>query len=158
MRASILFVTAVQLTALTWTEVSYRLGRLDGVRFEPDAAGSPNVDHVLAYASRWGSHCVDGNVAALAALPARDRTVREFTQEELLGLAAVQAIGEGASARDLVAWIFADFAAAAETIWPLIQPDARAVHVRLLEPVPRRGSAARGVKVPVAEAVDAQTG
>ena len=125
LRASVLFVTAEQLTALTWTEVSYRLGRLDGVRFEPDAAGSPDVDHVLAYASRWGSHCVDGNVAALAALPARDRTVPEFTQEQLLDHAAARAIGPGASARDLVAWIFADFAAAAATLWPLIQPDAR---------------------------------
>ena len=125
LRASVLFVTGEQLTALTWTEVSYRLGRLDGVRFEPDAAGSPAVDHVLAYASRWGSHCVDGNVAALAALPARDRTVPEFTQEQLLDIAAARAIGAGASARDLVAWIFADFPAAAETIWPLIQPDAR---------------------------------
>jgi hypothetical protein len=125
LRASVLFVTAEQLTALTWTEVSYRLGRLDGVRFEPDASGSPAVDHVLAYASRWGSHCIDGDVAALAALPARNRTVPEFTQEELLDLAAARAIGPGARARDLVAWIFADFAAAADRIWPLIQPDAR---------------------------------
>jgi len=125
LRASVLFVTGEQLTALTWTEVSYHLGRLDGVRFEPDATGSPDVDHVLAFSSRWGSHCIDGEVAALAALPARDRTVPEFTQHELLDHIAAKAIGDGAGARDLVAWIFADFAAAAETIWPLIQPDAR---------------------------------
>jgi len=139
LRASVLFVTAVQLTALTWTEVSYRLGRLDGVRFEPDAAGSPDVDHVLAYASRWGSHCVDGNVAALAALPARDRTVPEFTQEQLLDLAAAQAIGARAGARDLVAWIFADFAAAAETIWPLIQPESRPFTSERWTPYPAPG-------------------
>ena len=49
----------------------------------------------------------------------------EFTQEQLLDARAAQAIGAGASARDLVAWIYADFAAAAERIAPLTQADAR---------------------------------
>jgi hypothetical protein len=125
LRAAVLFVTAAQLTALTWTEVSYRLGRLDGVRFEPDVSGAPLVDHVLAFSSRWGSHCVDGEVAALAALPATGRAVPEFTQEDLLGRLAGEAIGAGASARDLVAWIFEDFAAAAERIAAFTQAGAR---------------------------------
>ena len=34
-RASVLWVSDVQLTALAWSELSYWLGRLDGVRFEP---------------------------------------------------------------------------------------------------------------------------
>ena len=157
LRAAVLFVTPEQLTALTWTEVSYRLGRLDGVRFEPDVPGSPRVDHVLAFSSRWGSHCVDGEVAALAALPARGRTVPEFTQER-----AARAPGRARRsaparrARDLVAWIFEDFAAAAERIAPLTQAGRPAVRLRALDAYPACRSAARGVEVPVAEPVDAE--
>ena len=95
------------------------------MRFEPDVPGSPRVDHVLAFSSRWGSHCVDGEIAALAALPARGRTAPEFTQDELLGRLAAEAIGAEATARDLVAWIFEDFAAAAERIAPLTQAGSR---------------------------------
>jgi hypothetical protein len=125
LRASILWVTPAQLVALTWTEVSYRLGRLDGVRFTPDVVGPPAIDHVLAYASRWGAHLVDGAVAALAALPAAGRTAAAYTQENLLDRLAREAIGPDASARDLVAWIYADFAAAGERIGPLLQTTAQ---------------------------------
>lgn len=121
LRAAVLWVTPQQLTALTWTEVSYRLGRLDAVRFEPDVAGAPGVPHVLAYASRWGLLHLDGAVAALAALPARGRSVPAFTQEDLLGRLAREALGPGATARDMVAAVYEGFGTAAERIAPFLE-------------------------------------
>ena len=56
-RASLLWVSDAQLTALAWSELSYFLGRLDGVTFVPDA-GDP-VEGVLGFVSRWGALCVD---------------------------------------------------------------------------------------------------
>ncbi len=125
LRASVLWVTPEQLTALTWTEVSYHLGRLRDIRFEPDVSSAPVVTSALAYSSRWGSHSVDGEVVALAALQATDRSALAFTQEELLDRLACEAIGEGASARDVVSWIIEDFAGAAERIAPLTRAAAR---------------------------------
>jgi hypothetical protein len=49
-RASVLWVTTVQLVALTWTEISYRLGRLEPVRFDPDKDEAPAVERVFAFA------------------------------------------------------------------------------------------------------------
>jgi hypothetical protein len=99
--ASVLWVTAEQLTALTWTEVSYFLGRLSPVRFVADDAGV-EVDHVLLYASRFGSLTIDDAPIALAALPAAGRTARALTQVELLDHVARLAIGVGSDGVDLV--------------------------------------------------------
>ncbi len=126
LRAAVLWVTPEQLTALTWTEVSYRLGRLDGVRFEADVAGAPDLGDVLAYASRWGLLEIDGACAALAALPARERTAQAFTQEDLLGRLAGAALGPGATARDLVAAVYGDFGTAAERLAPVLQANVTA--------------------------------
>lgn len=125
LRAALLWVTPVQLTALAWTEVSYLLGRLSGVTFEPDLPAAAPVDELLAFVSRWGAHGLDGDAAALAALPARGRSAPAYSQEELLDRLAADAIGGTATARDLVAWIYADFAAAAAAIRPVVQPAAR---------------------------------
>lgn len=125
LRASVLWVTPEQLTALTWTEISYRLGRLDGVTFTPDIDGPPAIDHVLAYSSRWGAHVVDGELAALAALPARGRTAPAYDQEHLLDDLARRVLGPEAGARDLVAWIYADFGVAAARMGPVLQDTAR---------------------------------
>lgn len=125
LRAALLWVTPAQLTALAWTEVSYLLGRLSGIAFEPDLPGAAPVDELLAFVSRWGAHGLDGDAAALAALPARDRSAPAYSQEELLDRLAADAIGSTATARDLVAWIYADFPAAAAAIRPVVQPTAR---------------------------------
>ncbi len=122
--ASVLWVTAAQLTALTWTEISYFLGRLDGVRFTPTLPGAPPISSVMAFVSRWGSHHVDGRPAALAALPADGRLAPAYTQEQLLDRMAGDVLGAGAGARDLVAWIFADFSAASASMAPLAQSSA----------------------------------
>lgn len=47
-RVSILYLTDVQFTALWWTELSYRLGALDGVVLKADVLEDP-VDRVLLF-------------------------------------------------------------------------------------------------------------
>ena len=84
LRASVLWVTPVQLTALTWTEVSYRLGRLAPIRFEPDLPAPPRRSR------SWRSPRAGARSASTARSPRSprsrpaDRTVPEFTQEDLL--------------------------------------------------------------------------
>lgn len=124
-RAAVLWVTAEQLTALTWTEITYALGRLDGVRFDAELPGVPVTQGVLAYVSRWGIHRVAGEPVALAGIAARGRTAPAMTQLELLDGVARDALGAGAVARDLVAWVIEDFAAASSRVAPLL--GARAV-------------------------------
>ena len=47
-RAAVLWLTPAQVTQLTWSEVPYRLGRLDTARFTVDE-GEAEIDQVLAY-------------------------------------------------------------------------------------------------------------
>lgn len=104
--ATVLWVTPEQFTQLTWSEVTYRLGRLH-TRFEVADAGA-DFDDVLVFASRFGTFCVDGEPAALTAIPARDRSARAFTQRELLDRAAALALGPGADAETLLRAICED--------------------------------------------------
>ena len=104
--ATVLWVTPAQFTQLTWSEVTYRLGRLH-TRFEI-ADAEMGFDDVLVFASRFGTFCVDGEPAALAAVPARDRGARAFTQRELLDHAAALALGPEADAEDLLRAICED--------------------------------------------------
>lgn len=85
-RAAVLWVSAAQLTQLSWTEITYRLGRLDGAPFRADEGVA--VDGVLLYVSRRGTFSPGGAPLALAAIPARGRTAPARTQRELLDLAA----------------------------------------------------------------------
>ncbi len=124
-RASLLWVTTVQLVALTWTEISYRLGRLDGVGFAADEPRVPTVEHVYAFVSRWGAHCVDGDAVAMRAIPASGRSGPALTQEQLLDQIAAIAFGPAARARDLVMRVMDDFGAAAATIVPVLRATAR---------------------------------
>jgi hypothetical protein len=99
-RAAVLWVTAAQFTQLTWSELSYRLGRLR-TRFESEepAAG---FDEVAVFVSRFGTFCPEGEPAALAAIPARGRQAPELTQEQLLTAAARLVLGAEASAEQLI--------------------------------------------------------
>jgi hypothetical protein len=121
-RAALLWATPAQLTQLTWSELSYKLGRLDAARFEVDEA-RVEVEHVLGYVNRFGALHPDGEPVALAAVPATGRRVAAFTQEELLARFAPLLLGPGADAADLVRAIFEDMGAvvarASEHIWPL---------------------------------------
>jgi hypothetical protein len=135
-RASVLWVTAAQLVALTWTEVSYRLGRLEGVRFEPDNVEAPAVESVFAFVSRWGAHCVDGEVVAMQAIPASGRVAPALTQEQLLDHIAQSAFGSAASARDLVQHVMDDFGTTAATIVPMLRETARPFRCEHWTPFP----------------------
>jgi hypothetical protein len=108
-RATLLWVTPTQFTQLAWSEITYRLGRLR-TRFEVDVSDA-GLDEILVFVSRFGAFCVDGAPVALAAIPARDRTAAELTQEQLLDAAAALAIGPGANAETLVRAIFEDTSA-----------------------------------------------
>jgi len=104
--ATLLWVTSNQFTQLTWTELSYRLGKLR-TRFEV-AEIEKSFDEVLVYVSRFGAFCLDGGPVALAAIPAAGRTAPALTQEELLNAAAAMALGPGADAEALVRAIYED--------------------------------------------------
>ena len=112
--ATLLWVTPAQFTQLTWSEVSYQLGRLR-TRFMVDHADE-RFDEVLVFISRWGALCVNGVPVALGAVPARARTAAALTQEQALDLAAASALGPEASAETLVHAIFRDFAGLAPTL------------------------------------------
>jgi hypothetical protein len=120
-RAPIVWATAAQVTQLTWSEIPYRLVRLDDARVILDDVDF-EVDECFAYTHRLGSFCIDGSPVALAAIPAVDRTAIALTQAQLLDVAARLVIGPDARAEDLVRAIFEDFAAvtarAAKTVWP----------------------------------------
>jgi hypothetical protein len=108
---TLLWVTPAQFTQLTWSELSYRLGRLR-TRFEVDHADE-RFDEVLVFVSRWGAFCPDGRPVALAAVSADGRIAPALTQEQALHRAAALALGDGASAETLVRAVFDDFAALA---------------------------------------------
>jgi hypothetical protein len=120
-RAAVVWATAAQATQLTWSEIPYRLVRLDDARVVIDDADL-DVAECFAYIHRLGSFCIDGSPVALAAIPAIDRTAIALTQGQLLDVAARLVIGPDARAEDLVRAIFEDFAAvtarAAKTVWP----------------------------------------
>jgi hypothetical protein len=124
-RAAVLWVTAEQATQLTWSELSYRLGRLDSARFEVDEA-DVEVENVFGYVNRFGALHLDGEPVAMAAIPAKGRRARALTQEELLGRVAQLILGPDASAEQLVRAIYEDFTAVvgrvSETVWPLGRP------------------------------------
>ncbi len=124
-RAAVLWATPAQITQLTWSELSYRVGRLDDARFVIDEA-DVQVDRIFAFISRFGAFCIDGAPVALAAIPATGRTAAALTQEELLDTVARLVIAPDARAEDLVRAIFEDMAGvvarASETVWPLSQP------------------------------------
>ena len=98
--ATVLWVTPNQFTQLTWSELTYRLGRLR-TRFDVDLDGTSFAE-VLVFISRFGSFCVDERPVALAAVPASGRTADALTQEQLLDAAAALAIGPEARAEALV--------------------------------------------------------
>jgi hypothetical protein len=123
-RAAMVWCTTAQLTQLTWSEVPYQLGRLEDALFVMDEA-DVEVEQIFAYVSRFGAFCVDERPIALAAVPAKNRTAAELTQEELLDLVAPRLLGREARAEDLVRATWEDMSAvtarASETVWPCSQ-------------------------------------
>lgn len=107
--ATVLWVTPQQFTQLTWSELTYRLGRLR-TRFEADD-GDAHFDEVMVFVSRFGAFCVDGRPVALAAIPAVDRAATALSQEQMLDAAAALALGPGADAEALVRAVYEEFEA-----------------------------------------------
>ena len=122
-RASVLWLTPLQLAELTKAELGYRLGRLDQAHFLMDEAGV-EVDDIFAYISRIGVLRIDGDPVALAAIPATGRSARAMTQEQLLDAMAALALGPEARAADLVRRCLEDMPALLQKIAPLTWPDA----------------------------------
>ena len=100
-RVAVLFLTQVQFTALWWTELTYLVGALTSITLLTDMVEEP-IDRVILFISRWGAFCVEEEPVAMAAIPARNRRSAALTQTEILDAAAHLAIGEGATARDLI--------------------------------------------------------
>jgi len=109
-RVAALFLTPVQFTALWWTELSYRVGALTGIRLTTDATEAP-IERVIVFIARFGAFCVDGAPVAMAAIDARNRYSSALTQTQILEAAARLSIGEDASARDLIKAAFENPAA-----------------------------------------------
>jgi hypothetical protein len=108
-RAAVVWATPAQATQLAWSEVGYRLGRLDEARFEMDE-DDVEVEDVFAFVSRFGALCIEGRPVALAAVPARGRTALALSQEELLDTVAGRLLGPGSRAEDLMRAAFEDMA------------------------------------------------
>ena len=137
-RAAVLWLTPNQVTQITWTEISYRLGRLEDASFTVDEA-DVEVDHLFAYFSRFGIWMPDGEPLAMAAIPARERTARALTQEQLLDAMAVRILGPGTRAEDLVRAIFEDMPALLPRIKTTIWPDGRPFPAGRWTPYPLPG-------------------
>jgi hypothetical protein len=123
-RAAVVWVTPAQVEQLAWSEMTYRLGRLEDTRFEAHDADL-EIDDVFAFVARLGAFCIDGAPVALAAVPAERRNAPALTQTELLDVVAGLVLGPGARAEDLARAACDDLpkvmARASETVWPLGQ-------------------------------------
>jgi hypothetical protein len=122
-RAAVLWLTPLQVETLVFAELGYRLGRLDHARFETDEA-DVTIDVVFAFIARTGALRLDGKPVALAAVPARNRTARAMTQEELLHELGVLAFGPETTARDISRRCFEDQPSVVRALMPLTAPTA----------------------------------
>jgi hypothetical protein len=116
---TLLWLTPAQFTQLTWSELSYQLGRLE-TRFAVDHADE-RFDEVLVFVSRWGAFRADDGPVALAVVPAERRTATALTQEQVLDVVAAMALGDGARAETLVRAVFEDFARLASEVGPTLR-------------------------------------
>ncbi|WP_354698208.1 hypothetical protein [Paraconexibacter sp. AEG42_29] len=108
-RSAVLWLTQAQFVQLTWSEVPYRLGRLEA-RFAGDEPGT-DAGAVLLFASRSGVQAPDGTPLALSAVPAARRTAPALSQQDALDAVARSALGPEGDAEALVRRVFADFGA-----------------------------------------------
>lgn len=119
-RAAVIWVTSTQVTQLAWSEMTYRLGRLEEARFEVDEIDL-EIDDIFAFISRLGAFCIDGAPVALAAIPAKNRTAAEMTQVELLDAVAQLVLGPDANAETLARAACDDMrnliTRASDTVW-----------------------------------------
>jgi len=120
-RAAVIWVTPAQVEQLAWSEMTYRLGRLEEARFEADEA-DVEIDDIFAFVARLGAFCIDGAPVALAAVPAVNRSACALTQAELIDAVARLVLGPDTRAEDLARAACDDLPAvmarAAQAVWP----------------------------------------
>ncbi|GAC1437533.1 MAG: hypothetical protein NVSMB51_11770 [Solirubrobacteraceae bacterium] len=133
-RAAVLWVTAAQFTHLASGEISYHVGRLQ-TRFAADETAL-SLNGVLAFVSRFGAFCVDGQPVAMSAIPARGRVADALSQEQLLDAAAKLSLGAEASAQMLVRAIFEDLAEIGPKILATVRPASQAFRSDRWTPFP----------------------
>jgi hypothetical protein len=122
-RAAVLWLTPLQVETVVFAELGYRLGRLERAQFEIDEV-DVTIDVVFAFIGWTGALRLDGQPVALAAVPARDRTARAMTQEELLAALGDLAFGPGTTARDIARRCFEDHGSVVQALLPLTAPTA----------------------------------
>src|SRR3954451_15086686 len=122
-RAAVLWLTSLHVETLVFAELGYQLGRLDRAQFEIDEVDL-TTDVIFAFIGRTGALRLDGRPVALAAVPARDRTARAMTQEELLAALGDLAFGPGTTPRDMARRCFEDHDWVVRALLPLTAPAA----------------------------------
>jgi hypothetical protein len=134
-RAAIIWLTPLQIETIVFAELGYRIGRLDHAKFEIDEA-NVEIDTVFAFIGRTGALRLDGEPVALAAVPARNRTVRAMTQEEILQALGVLAFGPGTTSRDLARRCIEDHGSVVEALLPQTAPTALQLPAQSWTPYP----------------------
>jgi hypothetical protein len=132
--AALLWVTAAQFTQLAWSELSYRLGRLEA-RFEVDEGGAA-FEEVLVFVSRFGALCLGGEPVAMAAIHAAGRRARALSQEQALDAVAALALGERATAETLVRSLFEDLEETIPKLAAIAGLETRHLRSTLWTPLP----------------------
>src|SRR3954451_7381057 len=122
-RAAVLWLTPLQFETIVFAELGYRLGRLDHARFEIDEVDLA-IDVIFAFIGRTGALRLDGQPVALAAVPARDRTARAMTQEEMLAALGALASGSAPPPRDIARRCFEAHDSVVRALLPLTEPAA----------------------------------
>src|SRR3954464_10755921 len=134
-RAAVLWLTPLQFETIVYAELGYRLGRLDRAQFEIDEVDL-TIDVVFAFVARTGALRLDGQPVALAAVPARNRTARAMTQEELLAELGVLAFGPETTPRDIATRCFEDHGSVVRALLPLTMPTALPLAAESWTPFP----------------------
>jgi hypothetical protein len=134
-RAAVLWLTPLQVETLVFAELGYRLGRLDRAQFEIDEV-DVTIDVIFAFIGRSGALRLDDQPVALAAVPARGRTARAMTQEELLAALGDLAFGPGTTARDVARRCFEDHDSVVRALLPLTGPAALQLPAESWTPFP----------------------
>ncbi|MGH2906405.1 MAG: hypothetical protein ACRDKI_06495 [Solirubrobacterales bacterium] len=120
---AVLLVSAEQLTAIAWPEISYAFGALSGARFETEL-GELGAGELFAFASRRGAIAPEGAPVAMAAVSAHGRSADAWSQRELIEHAARAAMGSEATAEQLVGALFAEYAPVAARLAVALRDEA----------------------------------
>ena len=123
LNCAVLLVTAEQLQSIAWSEVNYHFGALADAEFATEI-DAPPLGPLFAFVSRRGALTRGGKALALNAVETLGRSAPAVSQNELLTYAAQAAIGENATADQLLRELFADFARTSDRVAVALGADA----------------------------------